>query len=183
MSTIRTAASSARGLRLFLLGPLYSCPLCSSLYCLRSEVEAKSAADAVIRLELPKNVSQLVARFSGDVEHPAFHNGLFLTPKPLLIGKVDSQSVQNVEYHYPTLAFSKNNRNSPAGADNGNPNSGGSEDASQDPAVPSQDVDEQGADLSPPDGQEDPNHAPLVNQAQRPPVRAEENSEGIQGIA
>ena len=93
----------------------------------------------------------------------------------VLAGKVDSQSVQNVEYHYPTLAFSKNNRNSPAGADNDNPNSGGAEDASQDPAVPSQDVDEQGADLSPPDGQEDPNHAPLVNQAQRPPVRAEEN--------
>ena len=43
---------------------------------------------------------------------------------------------------------------------NDDPNSGRAEDASQDPAALSQDTDEQGADTSPPDGQEDPNHAP-----------------------
>ena len=67
-----------------------------------------------------------------------------------------------------------------AGAGNEDPNSGRTEDASQDPAIPSQDTDEQGVDLSPPNGQEDPNHAPPANQAQRPPVRAEENRERIQ---
>ena len=70
--------------------------------------------------------------------------------------------------------------NSHAGVGNEDPNSGRTEDASQDPAILSQDTDEQGVDLSPSNGQEDPNHAPPVNQAQRPPVRAEENRERIQ---
>ena len=84
-----------------------------------------------------------------------------------LADTVTPLSVQDAEFHYPTRDFTKNNRNSPAGAGNDDPNSGRAEDASQDPAVPSQDTEEQGADLSPSDGQEDPNHAPLANQAQR----------------
>jgi hypothetical protein len=63
-----------------------------------------------------------------------------------LAGKVTSQSVQDVEYHYPTGDFTKNNRNPPAGVGNDDPNSGRAEDASQDPAALSQDASEEKRD-------------------------------------
>jgi len=120
------------------------------------------------------------------VHRTPLHNALIdaschLLKDEALARAVTRQSVKDAELHYPTGDYTKNNSNSPAGVGNDDPNSGRTEDASQDPAILSQDTDEQGVDLSPSNGQEDPNHAPPVNQAQRPPVRAEENRERIQG--